>query len=100
LIFRALNLSSLDLLSLDLLSVGLFEDDVMVAAVNNSPSVLAPPQSKTPAQSAPPSASAAFQQSLDQYLQNTASGAGGAIGANASQTLSSDLMSSLLQMQS
>jgi hypothetical protein len=71
----------------------------MVAAVNNSPSVLAPPQSKTPAQSTP-SATAAFQQSLDQYLQNTTSGAGGAIGANASQTLSSDLMSSLLQMQS
>jgi hypothetical protein len=72
----------------------------MVAAVNNSPSVLAPPQSKTQSQSAPPSATAAFQQSLDQYLQNTTSGAGGAIGANASQTLSSDLMSSLLQMQS
>jgi hypothetical protein len=32
-------------------------------------------------------------------LQNTASGAGGAIGASSSQTLSSDLMSSLLQMQ-
>jgi hypothetical protein len=72
----------------------------MVAAVNNSPSVLAPPQSKMPSQSTPSSATAAFQQSLDQYLQNTTSGAGGAIGANASQTLSSDLMSSLLQMQS
>ncbi len=71
----------------------------MVAAVNSSPSVLAPPQSKTPPQSTPSSATAAFQHSLNQYLQNTTSGAGGAVGANPSQTLSSDLMSSLLQMQ-
>lgn len=71
----------------------------MVAAVNNNPSVLAPPSSKQPSQSKPSDPAAAFQQSLDQYLQNTTSGAGGAIGANPSQTLSSDLMSSLLQMQ-
>jgi hypothetical protein len=71
----------------------------MVAAVNHSPSVLAPPPSNTPAPSTAPNASAAFQQSLDQYLQDTTSGAGGAIGANPSQTLSSDLMRSLLQMQ-
>jgi hypothetical protein len=44
-----------------------------------------------------------FQQAVDQYTQDTTSGAGGNYGSgttNASQTLSSDLMSSLLQMQS
>jgi hypothetical protein len=71
----------------------------MVAAVSSSPNVLAPSQSKAPTHSTPSSAATAFQHSLKQYLQNTASGAGGAVGANPSQTLSSDLMSSLLQMQ-
>jgi len=75
------------------------ENYVVVATVNSSPNVLAPPQSKTPPRATPSSASTAFRHSLNQYLQNTASGAGGAVGANPSQTLSSDLMSSLLQMQ-
>jgi hypothetical protein len=74
----------------------------MVSAVNNSQSVLAPPP---PAQSQSTSTSqnTSFQQAVAQYTQDTTSGAGGAIGssgANPSQTLSSDLMSSLLQMQS
>jgi hypothetical protein len=69
----------------------------MVAAVGNSPSVLAPPQSQKSSQSK--SVDTAFQQSVDQYLQDASSGAGGAAGTNPTQTLSSDLMSSLLQMQ-
>jgi len=56
-------------------------------------------QPKTQSSSKPTNAATAFQQSLHQYLQNTKSGAGGATGANPAQTLSSGLMSSLLQMQ-
>ncbi len=74
----------------------------MTASAVSSSSVLAPSQSQSKAQSAskPTNAATAFQQSLSQYLQDTTAGAGGGIGANPSQTLSSDLMSSLLQMQS
>jgi hypothetical protein len=78
----------------NLLSV--FGDDVMVAAVGNSPNVPAPPQSKSQSKSSNPVT--AFQQSVDHYLQNATSGVGGP-GTNPSQTLSSDLISSLLQMQ-
>jgi hypothetical protein len=70
----------------------------MIAAVGNSPSILAPSPSK-PASQAQSSSAKAFQQSLATYLQNTTSGAGGPVGANPSQTLSSDMMSSLLKMQ-
>ena len=76
----------------------------MVAAVNHSPSVLQPKQqSKAPSPTATTPQSA-FQQSVSHYLQNTTSGVGGpsgtpADGANPSQTLSGDLMSTLLQMQ-
>lgn len=70
----------------------------MVAAVGSNAGVSAPPQSM-PASQAQSSGAKAFQQSLATYLQDTTSGAGGAVGANPSQTLSSDLMSSLLQMQ-
>jgi hypothetical protein len=69
----------------------------MVSAVGNSPSVLAPSQSQQSSQSK--SADTAFQQSVDQYLQDASSGGGSSTGANPTQTLSSDLMSSLLQMQ-
>ena len=75
----------------------------MVSAVNHSQSVLA--QSQSQAQQSKPSPAttasqqAAFQQSVDKYLQNTTSGAGGGVGTNASQPLSSNLMSSLLAMQ-
>jgi hypothetical protein len=70
----------------------------MVSTVNNSPSVLAPPQSQS--QSKPSSPGASFQQAVGQYLQDTTTGAGGPSSAtNPSQPLSSDLMSSLLQMQ-
>jgi hypothetical protein len=75
----------------------------MVAAVGGTANPLASSQSsshsKAPAAQSQSSSAKAFQQSLSQYLQNTSSGAGGAMGANPSQTLSSDLMSSLLQMQ-
>jgi hypothetical protein len=70
----------------------------MVAAVGSSPNVVAPPSSKPQPQSKSSNPITAFQQSVDQYLQNTTSGVGGP-GTNPSQTLSSDLMSSLLQMQ-
>jgi hypothetical protein len=76
----------------------------MVAAVNHSPSVLQPKQqSKAPSPTATTPQSA-FQQSVSHYLQNTTSGVGGpsgtpAGGANPSQTLSGDLMSTVLQMQ-
>jgi hypothetical protein len=70
----------------------------MVAAVNNSASVLPPPQSKPQPKSAS-SVGASFQQAISQYMQNTTAGAGGPSGTNPSQTLSSGLMSSLLQMQ-
>jgi hypothetical protein len=71
----------------------------MVAAVSATATPLVSAQSKPTTPSQTSSASQAFQQSLNQYLQDTTSGAGGAIGANPSQTLSSDLMSTLLQMQ-
>jgi hypothetical protein len=74
----------------------------MVSAVGNSPSVLAPQQAQSQSSSSS-SGGVSFQQAVDQYTQDTTSGAGGNYGSgttNASQTLSSDLMSSLLQMQS
>jgi len=73
----------------------------MTASAVSSSSALAPSQSTSKAQSAskPTNAATAFQQSLNHYLQNSKSGAGGATGANPTQTLSSGLMSSLLQMQ-
>ena len=76
----------------------------MIATVNHSSSVLQPKQqSKAPSPTATTPQSA-FQQSVSHYLQNTTSGIGGpsgtpAGGANPSQTLSGDLMSTLLQMQ-
>jgi hypothetical protein len=71
------------------------------ASAVSSSSVLASSQShaKAPSASKPTNAATAFQQSLSQYLQDTTSGSGGAIGANPAQALSSSLMSSLLQMQ-
>jgi hypothetical protein len=75
----------------------------MVAAVSGTANPLASSQSsshtKAPAAQSQTSSAKAFQQSLDQYLQNTSSGAGGAIGSSPSQSLTSDLMSTLLQMQ-
>ena len=74
----------------------------MDSAVGNSPSVLAPQQAQSQSGSSS-SGGVSFQQAVDQYTQDTTSGAGGNYGSgttNASQTLSSDLMSSLLQMQS
>ncbi len=75
----------------------------MTASAVGSSSALAASQSQAHAKAPPSSkttnAATAFQQSLHQYLQNTKSGAGGATGANPTQTLSSGLMSSLLQMQ-
>ena len=71
----------------------------MVSAVGNSPSVLAPSQSQSQSNSS--SSGVAFQQAVDQYTQDTTSGVGGtSSGTNPTQTLSSDIMSSLLQMQS
>jgi hypothetical protein len=70
----------------------------MVSAVGSSSNVVAPPQPQSKSQSKSSNPITAFQQSVDQYLQNTTSGVGGP-GTNPSQTLSSDLMSSLLQMQ-
>jgi hypothetical protein len=76
----------------------------MVSAVNNnSPSVLAPPQAQSQSSSSSSSQNVSFQQAVAQYTQDTTSGVGGgtsASGTNAPQTLSSDLMSSLMQMQS
>jgi hypothetical protein len=73
----------------------------MVSAVGNSPSVLAPSQSQAQSQSNSSSSGVSFQQAIDQYTQDTTSGVSGAsTGAYPSQTLSNDLMSSLLQMQS
>jgi hypothetical protein len=70
----------------------------MVSAVGHNQSVLAPSQSQQQTQSK--STDAAFQQSVDQYLQNSSSGVdASSAGANPSQALSSDMMSSLLQMQ-
>jgi hypothetical protein len=76
-----------------------FGDEVMVAAVSGAVNALASAASKPSTPSKPSSVTQAFQQSLNQYLKNTTSGAGGASGANPSQSLSSDLMSTLLQMQ-
>ena len=70
----------------------------MVSAVGTSPSVLAPPQAKS--QSGSPSIGTSFQQAVSQYMQNTTSGVGGGIGSNPTQALSTDVMSSLMQMQS
>jgi hypothetical protein len=71
----------------------------MVSAVGNSPSVLAPSQSQSQSNSS--SSGVSFQQAVDQYTQDTTSGVGGtSSGTNPTQTLSSDIMSSLLQMQS
>ena len=71
----------------------------MVSAVNNTPSVFAPPQPQSQS-SSPASGVSSFQQAVSQYMQDTTSGVGGGTGANPTQTLSSDLMSSLMQMQS
>jgi hypothetical protein len=74
----------------------------MTAAVNNnnnSASVLPPPQSQSKPKSAS-SVGASFQQAVGQYTQNRTAGAGGPSGSNPASTLSSGLMSSLLQMQS
>jgi hypothetical protein len=70
----------------------------MVSAVGQNQSVLAPSQSQQQAQSK--STDALFQQSVDQYLQNSSSGvSASSTAASATQALSSDMMSSLLQMQ-
>jgi hypothetical protein len=74
----------------------------MAAAVNNNnstASVLPPPQSQSKPKAAS-SVGASFQQAVSQYMQNTTAGAGGPSGSNPASTLSSGLMSSLLQMQS
>jgi hypothetical protein len=71
----------------------------MVAAVSGTANPVATAQSKPATPPPTTSATQAFQQSLNQYLQNTTSGAGGATGANPAQTMSSDMMSTLLQMQ-
>jgi hypothetical protein len=70
----------------------------MVSSVGQNQSVLASSQSQQQAQSK--STDAAFQQSVDQYLQNSSSGvSASSTAAGATQALSSDMMSSLLQMQ-
>jgi hypothetical protein len=71
----------------------------MVSAVGNSPSVLAPPPAKSQSNSSSTGVSS-FQQAVSQYMQNTTSGVGGGIGSNPTQALSTDVMSSLMQMQS
>jgi hypothetical protein len=77
----------------------------MVSAVNNSQnsqSVFAPPPAAQ-SQSSSNSQNVSFQDAVAQYTQDTTAGAGGQIGSSstgAAQTLSSDLMSSLLAMQS
>jgi hypothetical protein len=79
----------------------------MVSAVNNnqsSQSVFAPPPSAQ-SQSSSSSQNTSFQDAVAQYTQDTTAGAGGQIGSSGgtnspSQTLSSDLMSSLMAMQS
>jgi hypothetical protein len=71
----------------------------MVSAVASSPNVFAPPQ--TQSQSNSSSQNVSFAQAVDQYTQDTTSGVGSSSSAaNPSQTLSSDLMSTLMQMQS
>lgn len=73
----------------------------MVSPLSYNPSVLSQSQTQQSKPSSPTTTSqqAAFEQSVDQYLQNTTSGVGGGVGTNASQPLSGELMSSLLQMQ-
>jgi hypothetical protein len=71
----------------------------MTASAVGSSSVLAASQSQPKSSSKPTNAATAFQQSLNHYLQNSKSGAGGATGANPAQTLSSGLMSALMHMQ-
>jgi hypothetical protein len=68
---------------------------VSAVSVTSSPGVLAASQSQSKAKSA----EATFQQAIDQYSQDPTDPAG-ASSASPSQTLSSDMMSSLLQMQS
>ena len=69
----------------------------MVSAIGNGPIVLAPSQS----QSTSSSSGVSFQQAIDQYTQDTTSGVGGtSSGTNPTQTVNSNLISSLLQMQS
>jgi hypothetical protein len=73
------------------------EDEVLVSAIGNNPNVLAPSQS----QSTSSSSGVSFQQAIDQYTQDTTSGVGGtSSGTNPTQTVNSNLISSLLQMQS
>ena len=71
----------------------------MVAAVGNSASVSPPSQSQSKPHAKASSAGASFQQAVSHFMQNTTAGAGGPKGTNPSSTLSSGLMSSLLQMQ-
>jgi hypothetical protein len=63
--------------------------------VRRPPSVLAASQSQSKAKSA----EATFQQAIDQYSQDPAISPG-STSASPSQTLSGDMLSSLLQMQS
>ncbi len=76
----------------------------MVSAVNNA-NVVPATQSSSPLQSTSSSANADFQQALGQYMSDTTTGVGAtganvsSTSANPSQTLGSDLISSLLQMQ-
>jgi hypothetical protein len=58
---------------------------------------LAPSQAQSQSQSQSQSTDTTFQQVVDQYVQGT--NGVGSTSANPSQTLSSDMMSSLLQMQ-
>jgi hypothetical protein len=73
----------------------------MAAAVNNNNSTASvlPPQQSKPQPKSASSVGASFQQAVSQYVQNTTAGAGGPSGSNPASTLSSGLMSSLLQMQ-
>jgi hypothetical protein len=77
----------------------------MVSAVNSnqsSQSVFTPPAAQS--QSSSSSQNVSFQDAVAQYTQDTTAGAGGQYGSGGTnsptQTLSSDLMSSLLSMQS
>ena len=78
----------------------------MVSAVNNNQSnqsVFAP-QPAAQSQSSSSSQNTSFQDAVAQYTQDTTAGAGGNYGSGGTnsptQALSSDLMSSLLSMQS
>jgi hypothetical protein len=73
---------------------------VSAVGIGNSPSVSLASQS----QSTSSSTNTSFQQAVNQYLSDTTTGASSTSGvsstnANPVQTLSSDLMSSLLQLQ-